>query len=286
MNTTKTTNDDIYILVDLNKKLGCGTFAKVYYVEHASENEIEQQNFNIKHPQVFKLIKNKPGEILKKMVIKVGKISETESMISCLLESHDNIIEFYGINLPTIDINSKKLLCEKLQSNCQDECSKLVNGNLVDYLIQIFNGLNYLHTKFKLIFCDLSLNNTGIGYDNKFKLFDFGSSKIMNRKMQNPRDTNKLFCSPFFHSEIIEPEPIDDFFSLWYIYLRQIGIRLPWEYTQFYPGVPIDHCDNIFGMYKLNFFPQLSIDQKALWPFDLKHESFYCGIKWQVQQKK
>lgn len=281
-------NEQIFVLFDLSKKIGNGTFAKVYEVNHISESPEFDDNDtnNIKHPQVLNLIKNKPEVSKKKMVVKVGRVTETESMISCLLEPHDNIIDFYGINQPTIDINSKVLLCEKLEFICQEICAQLTNQNLVDYLIQIYNGLNYLHSKFKLIFCDLSLNNTGIGFDKKFKLFDLGSAKIINRKIQNPRDTNKLFCSPFFHAETVEPEPMDDIFSLWYIYLRQLGVRLPWEYCQFYQSAPAEHCDYMFGLYKMNFFPQLTIDQKSLWPFDFKHENFYIGVKWSTPQQK
>lgn len=269
-----------------NTLLGSGSFAKVYTIELVEDNvddvvlKSDKTWFKFEHPNNIQKMKTIKDLCLRnQLIMKLGTITDLESNLARQNLIHPNIAQMLAQSPPTCNPSSRYILVERLDSVCSTFVSKLTGENLTKYLKDIYAGLEYLHNQYGVVFCDLSLANTGLGFDSIFKLIDFGSVKTLNKKINNPRNANRLFCSPFFHQEMIEPDQKDDLISLWYIFTRQSGHKLPWEYLQFIENTPDHQIESVIAFTKLNFFPKFTPEQKQLWPFDIAHESFYFGVK-------
>lgn len=260
------------MFVKISDLIGIGGFAKVYNVCAKSEiNDVLDKNW-------FKLDNNLEGVDLNETVLKIGTIHDIECLFAKQSPKHDNIIKQFSQNEPTCDNSNRFLLIEKVKP-CNEMTDKLTRDLLSKYIIDIHEGLKYLHEK-GIVFCDLSLHNSGLGFDNKFKIFDFGSIKSLNKKCLNMRNTNKIFCSPYFHEHgYITPEELDDFFSLWYIFIRQCGFRLPWEYMSFQKSTSEEEIDYTIGFIKCQYYPNLNNDHKNFWKLNIPFENFLLNKK-------
>ena len=123
---------------------------------------------------------------------------------------HKNIIKYYEIYE---DINFINIVMELGDT---DLFELIVNSPLgiipedlaIDFLIQIFEAIDYLHNAVNIVHCDIKPENFVVKYDKKtekfvLKLCDFGNSR--NRPINKERLFN--FCGT---KEYMPPEALED----------------------------------------------------------------------------
>ena len=268
------------MFVKINPKIfASGSNANVYLVSDVRPDVSPEESLNDKTWYKLDSGRNSTLDLkntsVDRLVLKVGKISDNESLILRQFPRHANIIDQFALNEPRVDPANRFILLERVEYSCQDLFAILIKENLCLFVKEIATALAYLHKEFKTVFCDLSLSNTGRGYDSKFKLLDFGSVKPLGVKVKNPKDVNKLFCSPYFHTDdCITPCEMDDFYSLFYIFIRQSSIKLPWEYMTFVSGTDENRIDTVLALIKTEFAPKLPGNKLQYWPLDLDLEEF------------
>lgn len=280
----------ILVKYDSSKLLGCGSFAKVYNVTEIKSNAHEQPidrldkswlQFSINSSRLCEEMSTILATLSsKQLAVKIGTIHDIEASLARQFPKHPNIVQQFAQNDATCDVSGRFMLLEKIACTCVDMTRDIVGARLAKYLQDIYAGLDYLHGKHQVVYCDLSLANTGVSIDGAFKIFDFGSIKPIGKKCTNPRNTNKLFCSPYFHQTgTIEPCAHDDLTSLWYIFIRQSNIKLPWEYMQLHPSMQEEDIDYIIAFIKMQFFPAITQEQKQYWSIAVPFENFMFNMK-------
>ena len=130
------------------------------------------------------------------------KIKDEEMILSDL--EHPNIIKYYDY------IFEKK-------GNNNNENKAFEENKIIDWFIEICEGINYIHNK-KIIHRDLKLNNIFLTKDNHIKIGDYGISNILFNKSQS----TSFYLSP----EIINGQSYDYKSDIW-----NLGIIL-YELTQ------------------------------------------------------
>ena len=178
-----------------NQKLGDGATSIVYVGEDISS----KQKFAIK-----RIIKEK---ILSKLnnVIKESEI--------CLKLKNKNIISYYEIYEDTQFISivmelGDTDLFELIAKNPQEV---IPEDMAIDFLIQIFESIDYLHNTHNIIHCDIKPENYIVKYENNnkskpiLKLIDFGN---IRKKPINNKERLLNFCGT---KEYMAPETLENY---------------------------------------------------------------------------
>ena len=182
--------EDICKNYKLSKKvLGEGATSLVYKAENSSKKKFA----------VKRIKKNNIGR-RKEMIISEAEI--------CLQLKHNNIIKYYEIYE---DINFISIVMELGENDLYDlilsHPSGVVSDHLViDFLIQIFEVIDYLHNVKNIVHCDIKEENFIVKFDKKtkrtiLKLIDFGNIR------QKPIDNERLhnYCGT---KECMPPEAL------------------------------------------------------------------------------
>ena len=112
-----------------------------------------------------------------------------------------------------------------LLSKIQEQKNKNIpfeEKKIVDWVIEICEGLEYIHEK-NIIIRDLKPQNIFLTKDEHIKLGEFGIDKVLDTKYQA---CNKIGTPTYFSPEIIEDKPFDYKSDIW-----NLGIIL-YELTQ------------------------------------------------------
>ena len=138
----------------------------------------------------------------------------------CLLLSrvrHPNIVQFMGVHYTEQDPCNMTLLMEQLPvdlgqciGKCHTENYELALGIKISILVDICNGLSYLHSEDKskksIIHRDLSASNILLTPDMQAKIADLGVSKILSN---HSRWSQQLSKAPGAHG-YMPPEALKD----------------------------------------------------------------------------
>jgi serine/threonine protein kinase len=129
--------------------------------------------------------------------------------ISEIILPDENIGVFLFIQMEKINITLKKNLDNKsyLKSNTLKLC-------ISDLLLQLINGLDYLHSN-KVVHCDLKPDNIALKYENnewKVKIMDFGIASVVGIKNMDykyygstlyiPPEMDKIDYLPHYSTDI------------------------------------------------------------------------------------
>ena len=179
---------------DINKKykiskkiLGTGGTSIVYLAEDSSKNIF-----------AIKRIPKDRIEIQKKIILKEAEI--------CLLLNNNNIMKYYEIYE---DLNYVSVVMEKGET---DLFELIINSPIgyipeeisIHFLIQIFEVIDYLHSKINIVHCDIKPENFVVKFDKEknnlpsLKLIDFGNArrKPMNKERLYNFSGTKEYMAP------------------------------------------------------------------------------------------
>lgn len=124
-------------------------------------------------------------------------------------------------------------------------CEWASNGTLTDYLCQdnvrfqtwaklheAAMGLEYLHTKMRVVHGDLKCNNILIGTDGKAKLTDFGLSFVLTGKKKIPPPLHEVGAINWKAPEVISGKThgtfASDVYSFGMCIVEAVTERVPW----------------------------------------------------------
>ena len=174
-----------------NQILGDGATSLVYLAENSANKKF-----------AIKCIPKEKIEFNKKLLLKEAEIS--------LRLNNKNIIKYYEIYE---DLNFVNIVMEPGDT---DLFELIVNSPLgyipeeiaIDFLIQIFEVIDYLHSNKNIVHCDIKPENFVVKYDKEngnkpiLKLIDFGNARI------KPKNKERLFnfCGT---KEYMAPETLE-----------------------------------------------------------------------------
>ncbi len=216
MEETKSLQNNQYILPericireDITKKyrisnhmLGDGATAKVFLAEDFSGKKF-----------AIKRIPKEKIEIRKKIILK-------EAEICCIL-NNKNIIKYYGLYE---DLNFVNVVMEKADT---DLFELIVNNPLryipedivIDFLIQIFEVIDYLHNVVNIVHCDIKPENFVVIFDKEngnkpiLKLIDFGN--VRRKPMNKERLYNFVGTKEYMAPEALENGGFNEKVDVW-----------------------------------------------------------------------
>ena len=159
-----------------NYLLGDGGTSKVYLAEDATRKKY-----------AIKRIPKEKIELRKKIILKEAEI--------CFLLNNENILKYYELYE---DFNYVSVVMEPADT---DLFELIVNNPLgyipeeiaIDFLIQIFEVIDYLHNVINIVHCDIKPENFVVIFDKKngnkpiLKLIDFGNIR------RKPKDKERLY---------------------------------------------------------------------------------------------
>ena len=159
-----------------NYLLGDGGTSKVYLAEDATRKKY-----------AIKRIPKEKIELKKKIILKEAEI--------CFLLNNENILKYYELYE---DFNYVSVVMEPADT---DLFELIVNNPLgyipeeiaIDFLIQIFEVIDYLHNVINIVHCDIKPENFVVIFDKKngnkpiLKLIDFGNIR------RKPKDKERLY---------------------------------------------------------------------------------------------
>ena len=171
-----------------NISLGNGATSSVFLAEN-----YKNEKFAIKKIKKEKIIKKK------EVAIKEAEI--------CFKFHHENIIKYYEIYE---DINFIYIVMELGVTDLFELIVNSPNGRIsedvtIDFLIQIFEVIDYLHNEENIIHCDIKPENFIVKYDEKqikLKLVDFGN--IRKKPINNERLLNFSGTKEYMAPETLE----------------------------------------------------------------------------------
>ena len=156
------------------KILGDGATSLVYLAENSSKKKF-----------AIKRIAKEKIEVRKKIILKEAEI--------CLILNNKNIIKYYELYE---DFNYVSVVMEPVYT---DLFELIVNSPLgyipediaIDFLIQMFEVIDYLHSNVNIVHCDIKPENFVVKFnkENKpeLKLIDFGNAR------RKPKNNERLF---------------------------------------------------------------------------------------------
>ena len=195
--------EDITKKYKLSKKvLGDGATSLVYLAENSSK-----QKFAIKRISKVKIVTG---------INKLNKDAEI-----CLKLNHKNVIKYYEIYE---DINFINIVMELGDIDLFEFIIKSPLGEIpedlvIDFLIQIFEAINYLHNVENIVHCDIKPENFVIKFDKKngnkpiLKLIDFGNCR--KKPINKERLHNFLGTKEYMPPEALEDYGFNEKVDVW-----------------------------------------------------------------------
>ena len=171
------------------KILGDGATSLVYLAENSSKKKF-----------AIKRIAKEKIEVRKKIILKEAEI--------CLILNNKNIIKYYELYE---DFNYVSVVMEPADT---DLFELIVNSPLgyipediaIDFLIQMFEVIDYLHSNVNIVHCDIKPENFVVKFnkENKteLKLIDFGNARRKNKN--NERLFNFVGTKEYTAPEALE----------------------------------------------------------------------------------
>ena len=157
--------EDITHKYTISKILGDGATAQVFLGENSSK-----QKFAIKRIKKDKIDNSIINNIIKETSI-------------CFKLKNKNVIEYYEIYEDISSINIVMEYCNidlfELMMSCP--FGHIPEGLAIDFLIQIFESIDYLHNTLNIVHCDIKPENYVLKFDKQnidkqvLKLIDFGN---------------------------------------------------------------------------------------------------------------
>jgi serine/threonine protein kinase len=185
-----------------NHILGDGATAKVYLAEDFSGKKF-----------AIKCIPKEKIEIRKKIILKEAEI--------CSILNNKNIIKYYELYE---DYNFVNVVMEKADT---DLFELIVNNPLgyipeeiaIDFLIQIFEVIDYLHNVVNIVHCDIKPENFVIIFNKEkgnkpiLKLIDFGN--VRRKPMNKKRLYNFVGTKEYMAPEALENGGFNEKVDVW-----------------------------------------------------------------------
>ena len=185
-----------------NHILGDGATAKVYLAEDFSGKKF-----------AIKCIPKEKIEIRKKIILKEAEI--------CSILNNKNIIKYYELYE---DYNFVNVVMEKADT---DLFELIVNNPLgyipeeiaIDFLIQIFEVIDYLHNVVNIVHCDIKPENFVIIFNKEngnkpiLKLIDFGN--VRRKPMNKERLYNFVGTKEYMAPEALENGGFNEKVDVW-----------------------------------------------------------------------
>jgi serine/threonine protein kinase len=185
-----------------NHILGDGATAKVYLAEDFSGKKF-----------AIKCIPKEKIEIRKKIILKEAEI--------CSILNNKNIIKYYELYE---DYNFVNVVMEKADT---DLFELIVNNPLgyipeeiaIDFLIQIFEVIDYLHNVVNIVHCDIKPENFVIIFNKEkgnipiLKLIDFGN--VRRNPMNKKRLYNFVGTKEYMAPEALENGGFNEKVDVW-----------------------------------------------------------------------
>jgi serine/threonine protein kinase len=185
-----------------NHILGDGATAKVYLAEDFSGKKF-----------AIKCIPKEKIEIRKKIILKEAEI--------CSILNNKNIIKYYELYE---DYNFVNVVMEKADT---DLFELIVNNPLgyipeeiaIDFLIQIFEVIDYLHNVVNIVDCDIKPENFVIIFNKEkgnkpiLKLIDFGN--VRRKPMNKKRLYNFVGTKEYMAPEALENGGFNEKVDVW-----------------------------------------------------------------------
>ena len=182
--------------------LGDGATAKVYLAEDFSGKKF-----------AIKCIPKEKIEIRKKIILKEAEI--------CSILNNKNIIKYYELYE---DYNFVNVVMEKADT---DLFELIVNNPLgyipeeiaIDFLIQIFEVIDYLHNVVNIVHCDIKPENFVIIFNKEngnkpiLKLIDFGN--VRRKPMNKERLYNFVGTKEYMAPEALENGGFNEKVDVW-----------------------------------------------------------------------
>jgi serine/threonine protein kinase len=182
--------------------LGDGANAKVYLAEDFSGKKF-----------AIKCIPKEKIEIRKKIILKEAEI--------CSILNNKNIIKYYELYE---DYNFVNVVMEKADT---DLFELIVNNPLgyipeeiaIDFLIQIFEVIDYLHNVVNIVHCDIKPENFVIIFNKEkgnkpiLKLIDFGN--VRRKPMNKKRLYNFVGTKEYMAPEALENGGFNEKVDVW-----------------------------------------------------------------------
>ena len=168
---------------DINKKykiskkmLGDGATSMVFLAENLSKKKF-----------AIKQIPKEKIELQKKIILNEAEI--------CLILNNKNIIKYYEIYE---DLNFVNVVMEPGETDLFELIINSPFGYIpeeiaIDFLIQIFEVIDYLHSKINIVHCDIKPENFVVKFDKEnsnkpiLKLIDFGNAR------RKPKNKERLY---------------------------------------------------------------------------------------------
>lgn len=178
---------------EIIKRLGRGTYGTVDHVK------IDGNNL------ALKTILSSEEEITQSMLREINNL--------CFMDN-EHIVKIYGYYY---EKNGLHIGMELMSSSLADKLknNKLSDSTKFNYIVQLLNGLKYMHEK-KIIHRDLSCNNILISENDVLKISDFGCS----RQFIHPRSTgnfSKEVCSLWYRPVdlVLGKYPYNEKMDIW-----------------------------------------------------------------------
>lgn len=233
----------------IKKFLNSGSCAKIYLAEETPSNDnnnvIEKISSkiekNINKTIYFNFYKENsflPGT---QIIIKSGQIPEEEIKFLKNVQDVNFFIKILG-ELNFGIFNDEKAICLEYvefdlnlyyNKNIKNNNDKNYKQTFLEKISYFFiNVLDYFK-KNNQIYGDWKFENILVDTNENFKLTDFGSIMKNNKKIQNLKNINILYSSPYISQRLTEiiPNFADDYKSVSYIFWNLNGNELPWSYV-------------------------------------------------------
>lgn len=197
----------------LIKKIGEGTYSRVYLANHIGKNQKVAIKIDKESEISQKLLKHEIDVYLHLMKQKMANISSFKSF-GIFGSSQYIIMEYLNMDLQTY--------VEKYRE-------RITMENVNKMMMQCFRLLLNMHNT-NLIHRDIKPENFMFDKSGNLCIIDFGLSCSYDPK----KKLQKCIGTPYYssyntHSTSYTYEKNDDYISVYYVFLHLFGLNLPWE---------------------------------------------------------